>query len=44
MALTAPIVFARDRLAKYLDEQGKIYIPWQDFFDIRDYLAQYWQV
>ncbi len=44
MALTAPIVFARDRLAKYLDEQGKTYIPWQDFFEVRDYLAQYWQV
>ncbi|MGB3403034.1 MAG: HAD-IB family phosphatase [Microcoleaceae cyanobacterium] len=44
MALTTPIVFARDRLAQYLDEQGKAYIPWQDFFDVRDYLANYWQV
>jgi 2-hydroxy-3-keto-5-methylthiopentenyl-1-phosphate phosphatase len=44
MALTAPIVFARDRLAKYLEEHSKPYIPWQDFFEVRDYLAQYWQV
>ncbi len=43
MALSAPIVFARDRLANYLDEQGKSYILWQDFFEVRDYLATYWQ-
>ncbi|OUC15802.1 MAG: 2-hydroxy-3-keto-5-methylthiopentenyl-1-phosphate phosphatase [Alkalinema sp. CACIAM 70d] len=43
MALAAPVVFARDRLAQYLDEQGKAYIPWNDFFEIRDYLAQRWE-
>jgi 2-hydroxy-3-keto-5-methylthiopentenyl-1-phosphate phosphatase len=42
MALAAPIVFARDRLATYLDERGKAYLPWNDFFDIRDALAQQW--
>lgn len=43
MALAAPVVFARDRLAAYLDEHGKSYIPWNDFFDIRDYLADRWK-
>ena len=38
MAMYAPIVFARDRLATYLDEQHKPYLPWTDFFDIRDRL------
>lgn len=42
MALYAPIVFARDRLAKYLDEHQKSYIPWHDFFDVREYLAKLW--
>lgn len=42
MALTAPVVFARDRLAKYLDEQNKPYIVWNDFFDIRTALIQLW--
>ena len=42
MAMAADLVFARDRLAKYLDEQGKSYIPWNDFFEIRDYLNQHW--
>lgn len=42
MALHAPIVFARDRLASYLDQQQKSYIPWDDFFQIRDYLEKMW--
>ena len=42
MAMAADLVFARDRLAKYLDEQGKSYVPWNDFFEIRDYLDQHW--
>lgn len=42
MALRASIVFARDRLAEYLDEQHKTYIPWNNFLDVRDYLAQLW--
>ncbi len=36
MASSAPIVFARDRLAQYLDERNKQYIPWNNFFDVRD--------
>lgn len=50
MALHASIVFARvsedlpkeARLAEYLDEQHKAYIPWNNFLDVRDYLAQLW--
>jgi 2-hydroxy-3-keto-5-methylthiopentenyl-1-phosphate phosphatase len=43
MALHAPIVFARDRLIQYLEEYNKPYIPWHDFFNIRDKLSQLWQ-
>lgn len=43
MALTAPVVFARDRLAKYLDERNKAYVPWNDFFDVRDNLIEQWK-
>lgn len=42
MATSAPVVFARDRLAKYLDERNKPYIAWNDFFDIRNALIQIW--
>lgn len=42
LAIAAPVVFARDRLAAYLDERQKSYIPWGDFFDVRDRLAQMW--
>ncbi|HBW57405.1 MAG TPA: 2-hydroxy-3-keto-5-methylthiopentenyl-1-phosphate phosphatase [Oscillatoriales bacterium UBA8482] len=44
MALATPIVFARDRLAEYLDEYQKPYINWTDFFDIRDHLSQKWNI
>lgn len=43
MALQASLVFARDRLAQYLDEQRKPYIPWNEFSDVRDYLAKLWK-
>jgi 2-hydroxy-3-keto-5-methylthiopentenyl-1-phosphate phosphatase len=43
MALYAPVVFARDRLIHYLDEHGKPYIQWNDFFDVREQLCQRWQ-
>lgn len=43
MALQVPLVFARDRLAKYLEEHQKSYIPWNDFFTVRDYLAALWK-
>ena len=42
MALQASVVFARPPLTKYLDEQQKSYISWNDFVEIRDYLAQSW--
>lgn len=42
MALATPVVFARDRLAQYLDERQKKYILWNDFFDIRDRLLDSW--
>ncbi|NER29136.1 MAG: HAD-IB family phosphatase [Symploca sp. SIO1C4] len=42
MALVAPIVFARDRLSKYLDEQDKSYLNWNDFFDVREELSRRW--
>ena len=41
MALAADLVFARPPLTKYLAEQQKAYIPWQDFIDVRNYLAEY---
>ncbi len=44
MALAADLVFARDRLVRYLDAENKSYIEWQDFFDIRDRLTKHWQV
>jgi 2-hydroxy-3-keto-5-methylthiopentenyl-1-phosphate phosphatase len=44
MALTAPVVFARDRLAVYLQESETAYIGWEDFHDIRQNLAQQWGV
>ncbi|MCA1994535.1 MAG: HAD-IB family phosphatase [Coleofasciculus sp. S288] len=43
MALEAPVVFARDRLCHYLDENNKPYIPWDNFFDIREKLSQLWR-
>ncbi|MGF1677220.1 MAG: HAD-IB family phosphatase [Rivularia sp. (in: cyanobacteria)] len=43
MSLEVPIVFARDRLVKYLEEYSKPYIPWNDFIEIRDYLKDLWK-
>ncbi|BAY11795.1 HAD-IB family phosphatase [Calothrix sp. NIES-2098] len=43
MALQANLVFARDRLAEYLDEQKKPYIRWDNFWQIRDYLVKLWK-
>ncbi len=44
MALAAPVVFARDRLADYLDEYQKPYFKWTDFFDIQAQLSQRWNL
>ncbi len=43
MAIAADVVFARDRLATYLDERQISYYPWLDFHDIRSILTQQWQ-
>lgn len=43
MALEASVVFARDRLAEYLDEQKKPYIRWNNFSQVRDYLVKLWK-
>ncbi|WP_013323771.1 HAD-IB family phosphatase [Gloeothece verrucosa] len=40
MALKADLVFARDRLIDYMQSENKPYIPWNDFFDVRDYLMK----
>lgn len=42
MAMAAPLVFARSRLSQYLDDRKKSYIPYEDFFDVRDRLSQLW--
>ena len=42
MARVAPVVFARDRLAEYLDKEQKSYICWNDFFDVIKSLSQRW--
>ncbi len=42
MAIAADLVFARDRLAGYLDIDNTPYIEWQNFFDIRNRLATHW--
>ncbi|HLO50394.1 MAG TPA: HAD-IB family phosphatase [Kamptonema sp.] len=39
MARIAPVVFARDRLAEYLDKEQKAYIKWNDFFDVIESLS-----
>ena len=44
MSLAADLVFARDRLRQYLDAEAKPYIQWQDFYEIKDYLAARWQL
>jgi 2-hydroxy-3-keto-5-methylthiopentenyl-1-phosphate phosphatase len=41
-ALQVPLVFARSHLIDYLTQQQKPFVPWTDFFEIRDYLAQSW--
>lgn len=43
MALHTPMIFARARLARYLDERHKNYIYWDDFFQIRDRLEKLWK-
>ena len=42
MAGQASSVFARDRLADYLDEQQKPYTKWDNFFDVLENLSKKW--
>lgn len=42
LGMEAGVVFARDRLAKYLADRQKPYLEWHDFFDLRDNLARRW--
>ncbi|SHK15292.1 2-hydroxy-3-keto-5-methylthiopentenyl-1-phosphatephosphatase [Desulfatibacillum alkenivorans DSM 16219] len=42
MGLAAQTVFARASLAKYMDKNNLEYIPYQDFFEIKDHLEQMW--
>lgn len=40
MALKADLVFARDILLEHLKRENKDCVPWNDFFDVRDYLQK----
>ncbi|MBU1196667.1 MAG: HAD-IB family phosphatase [Proteobacteria bacterium] len=42
MALHSTLVFARDRLAAFLDKKQVRYVPWENFSDIKKYLIQTW--
>jgi 2-hydroxy-3-keto-5-methylthiopentenyl-1-phosphate phosphatase len=44
MAQAGDIVFARDRLAQYLDEYNTAYLPWTDFHDIQQTLTKRWHL
>jgi len=41
LALAASIVFARPPLTRYLEEHNQPFIPWNDFYDIRNYLRDH---
>lgn len=40
MAVGSDVVFARDRLAKILDQKGVDYVPFEDFFDVIKWLKE----
>jgi len=42
MALHSTLVFARDRLITFLDKNHARYVPWENFLEIKKYLAQAW--
>jgi 2-hydroxy-3-keto-5-methylthiopentenyl-1-phosphate phosphatase len=44
MAQAGDVVFARDRLAQYLDEHDVAYLPWTDFHDIQEALTKRWNL
>jgi len=43
MALAASLVFARPPLTDFMETRQKPYVPWDNFDDIHDYLAQQWR-
>jgi 2-hydroxy-3-keto-5-methylthiopentenyl-1-phosphate phosphatase len=43
MALAGDVVFARDRLAQYLEERKVRYYTWETFHDIHSVLKEKWQ-
>ncbi len=42
IALSSTVVFARDSLMRHLEAKGMPYVPWEDFFQVRDLLARRW--
>lgn len=44
MAMEADIVFARGRLAEYLQDRNKSYYEWNNFVDVMNHLRTYWGV
>ena len=44
LAMQVPLVFARDRLAAYLRDRDRAYIPWDTFADVQAYLSQRWEL
>lgn len=42
MAMAASLVFARKHLADFLEKQGKPYMGWNDFHDVRQVLERHW--
>lgn len=43
MAQVSDLVFARDALAQILQQTGKEFVPWNDFFDVRRELESRWE-
>jgi 2-hydroxy-3-keto-5-methylthiopentenyl-1-phosphate phosphatase len=44
MAIKADLVFARTHLQEYLKAENKPFLPWDNFWEIRDRLASKWEV
>lgn len=42
IALNSNLVFARDRLITFLNKSKTLYVPWENFHDIKKYLAEAW--
>lgn len=44
MAEQSDLIFARDRLKAYLTEHRMPFLPFEDFFTVRDHLARIWDL